>query len=411
MKTKHNILQEKLQKHKLPIDDTFWEEMQGRLQRQKRKKIVPLWWASGIAAALAAIVLLLMPKQEPSTEIADFQNNKIEQNESPKISEQKETMDLQTQIQKNVKQNSSANQQVKENFIIEKKYLETENQQVSDTLSDDTKNIINENENKSENQYQAKNKNDYQELKPLKTLADYENFAEKKRKQKFHKGLYLAANVSYGSGADDFTQGETIKSSRAPALANETDGVATRLDNKQADISLRELLMEYPKTTYMPPLSVGITVRKKIAEFFSLEAGLVYTYLNTKFYTSDNNEQQTATLQLHYLGIPLNAVYTFIDHPKWTLYASAGAMIEKGLSYNYQKYSSFDEKPETYTGQVERIQLSTNGTIGAALIFSKNLSVFLEPRISYFFANKQPISIRTDSPLHLELGTGLRIGF
>jgi len=36
----NNILQEKLQTHKMPIDDSFWKEIQARLKKEKYRKIV-----------------------------------------------------------------------------------------------------------------------------------------------------------------------------------------------------------------------------------------------------------------------------------------------------------------------------------------------------------------------------------
>jgi len=417
MNLKNNILQDKLQRHQMPIDDSFWAEMQARLQKEKRRKIIPLWWASGIAAAVAVFLLLAIPKSEQNVEIADSQefsiNNQNKQNSSS-IPQFPEKQEIKNQIQKENNVFNISKKIEKNNFNKNITENIADSQQVNKSISDIPK-LINEKDEIAEQVRNDKteNNNNFSELRPKKTLADYEktdtkNF-EKHKSDK--RNFALALNMAYGSSTSDFTDGKTSTPARGPAKK----GTSSGLDNYLASKSLEELLAEYPQTTYLPPLSVGLTVRKHLTDNFSLETGLIYTYLKTKFNNENPWTKQTATLQLHYLGVPLNAVYTLIDNRKWTLYASAGGTVEKGLWLDYEKITTYeymqdgDFERQHLQDKVGRVQLSANTAIGAAVYLARNFSVYLEPRIGYYFKNQQPVSIRTDSPLHLELSAGMRV--
>jgi len=47
--------------------------------------------------------------------------------------------------------------------------------------------------------------------------------------------------------------------------------------------------------------------------------------------------------------------------------------------------------------------------MGVDVTLVKNFSIYFEPRVGYYFRNIQPLSIRTASPLSVELNAGLRM--
>ncbi|MDR1652909.1 MAG: PorT family protein [Prevotellaceae bacterium] len=412
MNDKKNILREKLQNHQLPIDDSFWAEMETRLQKRKRSKIVPLWWASGIAATIAALVMLFVPNPDGKQ----------------KTSISKKTQDIgnQENIFGNLEpekksENKNAELQNYEKAPLPSRFKNSEfaesinNQQIADTIPQGS-NVVQVPKQASEKPDKHESP-EVTELTPKKTLADYASDKDRQkapRDARKRQTLSIAMNVGYGSGASDFTEGETSVYSRAPALAGDANGISTGLDNARANESLKKLLAEYPQTTYMPPLTVGLSVRKGITEYLSVETGLIYTYLQTKFSNETNRHQHgSATLQVHYLGIPLNAVYMLFNHRKWKMYASAGTTLEKGLWLDYEKITTFNFAPDDterqhLAGKVARLQWSAGASVGAEVNLTKNISAYFEPRIAYYFENEQPLSIRTDSPLHVGLNAGLR---
>ncbi len=164
---------------------------------------------------------------------------------------------------------------------------------------------------------------------------------------------------------------------------------------------------DYPNRNYLPPISVGVSVRKDFNRYVGIESGINYTYLVTKFEL--NNSSQHADLRLHYLGIPLNVVGNIVNQPKWNLYVSAGGMVEKGLKSEWTQY--VESKSQTTSAAIKGLQWSLNLAAGVSYKFNPNISIYVEPKMSYYFDNKQPISIRTDKPLIFWANVGFRYSF
>lgn len=148
------------------------------------------------------------------------------------------------------------------------------------------------------------------------------------------------------------------------------------------------------------PISAGFSIRKNLPKGFSLETGLVYTFLASDI-LYEGAVQETRQ-KLHYMGIPLRANWNFIDKDKFTFYVSAGGTVEKCI---YGKMGSEDLS-------VDPVQLSVLAAIGAQYNIGKHFGIYLEPGISYFFDNGSDIqTIRTDNPCNFTLQAGLRLSY
>ena len=93
---------------------------------------------------------------------------------------------------------------------------------------------------------------------------------------------------------------------------------------------------DFTEARHLPPLSVGLTVVVPLNERFSVESGLVYTYLRSEF-TKPGITSYKASLELHYLGVPLNLRAKLWENPTWNIYLSAGGTVEKGLRSIYNQ--------------------------------------------------------------------------
>ena len=166
---------------------------------------------------------------------------------------------------------------------------------------------------------------------------------------------------------------------------------------------------DFSDKTFVAPLSAGFAVARSLAPKLSIETGVTYTYLLTLF----KNNQIDAKLHLHYLGIPLRFVYDFSKNNKWTFYTSAGGMIEKGLWSVYVQNQNFTNSliTTTVTDKIQGFQFSVNSSVCGAYSIYKNASVYFEPKISYYFENNQPISIRSENSLVIGFEGGLRYKF
>lgn len=148
------------------------------------------------------------------------------------------------------------------------------------------------------------------------------------------------------------------------------------------------------------PISFGLSVRKVLPKGFSLETGLTYTLLSSdvKLSGSDAKKDQ----KLHYIGIPLRANWNFVDKKLFTLYLSAGGAVEKCV------YGELADEKLT----VNPLQLSVMGAVGAQINATKQLGIYVEPGVAYFFNDGSGVqTIRKETPCNFNIQAGVRFTY
>ena len=168
------------------------------------------------------------------------------------------------------------------------------------------------------------------------------------------------------------------------------------------------------KVLHKFPVSAGVSIRKALSDKVSLESGLVYTLLSSELSAGENSRYRQDQ-ELHYLGIPLKMGYTFWKQNRFSLYASAGGMVEicvKGrLSTDYYVENVRTHQSKTDV-DVNKVQLSVLASLGAQFDIVKSLSLFAEPGVQYFFDDKSSVAtIRKEHPLNASILLGMRISF
>ena len=170
--------------------------------------------------------------------------------------------------------------------------------------------------------------------------------------------------------------------------------------------------VDFDNKEYLPPLTAGLKVRLPFSETWSFETGLQYTFLQTKL--SDAAwSGYSANLQMHYLGLPVGVAAVISKTSKWELYWSGGVVAEKGLYSLYREYRDWGNAVFTTTASsgIDGWQWSVYTALGVGYRIDRNLTLYFDPQLSYFFDNDQPLSIRTEMPLSLGLSAGLRFSF
>ncbi len=162
---------------------------------------------------------------------------------------------------------------------------------------------------------------------------------------------------------------------------------------------------------YAPPFSIGVQVSKKLNNILRLETGLTYSYLSTSYKDIDK-QYYSAELKLHYIGIPVNLVANIYNiTPQWKLYAGAGVMLEKGIRSDFSQYVYETKKTITQEESIKGLQWSLSASIGLSYKFHKGWNLYLDPHVSYYFDNNQPLSIRTEKQTMVGVNTGFRYEF
>ena len=142
------------------------------------------------------------------------------------------------------------------------------------------------------------------------------------------------------------------------------------------------------------PLGFGIALNLPLADRFSIETGLNFTYLHS----IEDNNGSLSDQKLHFAGIPLRAEYAVIRKGNFSLYAGAGASMEKCLKASIGS-RSYSEK---------RLQWAGEAFAGTEFILWKNTSLYLQPKLSYWFTDTDLITYRTENPLVFSIDAGLR---
>ena len=402
---------EKLNHHQLPIDESYWAEMENRLQNS-RPKTVPLWmWVAGAGIAASLALLFFMPTFDVDNEISGTQMAQIElistdeyanRTQMPAENIEKKQSG-ETQIALSTK-NNSVYKNLRESVpSASSACLETE-----ETANNDVPDNIVENATEKNTPPEKR-----YELQPKHNDAlTAQQVAPAKKRHK--KSWQIAAAI--GSGSSN-------ASSENPTFAlNKNDNLydfsspsySTDRNDKTQSI---DDVYTFPKAIHLPPLSAGLTFRKNFNKYFALETGLTYTFLQSKFEENTEWMHRDATLKLHYIGIPLNAVVYLLNKPKWNIYCSLGGMAEKGIMLDYVQHTiyRYNWNPPMHTidlqDNIPKMQWALNTSFGIGYKLHRNIGIYFEPRVMYYFKNNQPVSARTEMPLLLGLNAGLRFDF
>lgn len=181
----------------------------------------------------------------------------------------------------------------------------------------------------------------------------------------------------------------------------ENDVLSDRLDSTPEYTDTLLLQPLEPRTVTAPsnlshelPLSVGVTLSHDLGRGFSLETGVVYTLLRSKYSTLKSSTIQ----RLHLLGVPLRVHKELYTARNFSLYAGAGGMVEIPV------YASLG----AVRLHERRVQCSLGAVLGAEYRLGGSAALYLEPECSWYLTETRLETYRTDKPLNLSLRAGLR---
>ena len=166
-------------------------------------------------------------------------------------------------------------------------------------------------------------------------------------------------------------------------------------------------------THHSQPLRLALTAAYRISPRWAVEAGLAYSYLRSETETEGANYSITTSQRLHYIGLPVAAIYTAWGNRRLSLYAKAGAMAEKMVGGRAQ--TSTTVGGESSTGRSRHVaigplQLSATAALGAEWHFANGLGLYAEPGITYHFDSGSDVStFYSDNPVAFSLTLGLRV--
>ena len=166
-------------------------------------------------------------------------------------------------------------------------------------------------------------------------------------------------------------------------------------------------------THHRQPLRLALTAAYRISPRWAVEAGLAYSYLRSETETVGANYSMSTDQRLHYIGLPVAAVYTVWGNKRLGLYAKAGAMAEKmvaGRARTTTIVGGESRTDESRHVSIGALQLSATAAIGAEWRVAGGLSLYAEPGITYHFDSGSDVStFYSDNPVAFSLTLGLRL--
>lgn len=160
------------------------------------------------------------------------------------------------------------------------------------------------------------------------------------------------------------------------------------------------------------PVRVGLNVAYRLTDRLSVESGVSYTRLSSDMKDGTKDNYSSGSQKLDYIGVPLNVKYRAFGYRRLSVYASAGLLTEKcvsGKTTHEYVISGEKKKHETEDVAAKPWQLSVNAALGAQFDVLRNVGVYVEPGVSYYFDDRSPLStIYKEKPLNFNLNLGVR---
>lgn len=160
------------------------------------------------------------------------------------------------------------------------------------------------------------------------------------------------------------------------------------------------------------PIRVGVSLRYALSDRWAVESGLQYANLRSDSSSGYAANYYEDRMSLHYIGLPLSAVFTMWESRRLKIYLSAGGLVEKCVAGSLRTdyvIGGERERGERVDAMVDELQFSINAGAGLQLNLSPTVGIYAEPGVGYWFDNGSAIeTIYRTRPLNFNLNLGVR---
>jgi hypothetical protein len=407
----------RMREHRMEVDPEIWEALEGKLSSRK-KRILPYWAlsAAAVVVLLVGVLLFLMPpindaeleltqaipgKSELVQPHSNFQKEDVNTLQKEEITSSPQLFAQRSSPQKQQKTDALL-VELKEEIsdidnVVEEESVPAPVDEVSmDELFADTGNVL---------------PNQDEDLSTL--LLTDDDLPLPAQNEDKHPIAFLLAMGS-GDGLPDVSFGD-YGIYNSYYYDNPVPGAGFGQDKNPGSEAAYNLLTpaDYSDIVHYLPVTLSVTADFPVGQNTSLETGLSYTYLYSRYSRNDRLVYR-GTLQQHYVGIPVNLRYKIWQNDTWNFYLLGGASVEKGIRAIYKQDIEQQNGVVQHTNvynSIAGLQFSAQGGAGFSYRLQNNLQLFGEPRLIYYFKNNQPLSSRTENPVIFGLNLGVRMQF
>ena len=243
--------------------------------------------------------------------------------------------------------------------------------------------------------------------------VDAERPKKNRRRGTIHAGLSVSnvagASSSYAGYAGPASASVLLSRQNVEELIESSSAVVLKSSSAPATSSGNT------EIRHRQPVRAGVSFRYDFTKRWGVETGLTYSLLSSSINSSDSHHSLHTEQKLHYIGIPLQISYDFLQTRSISLYANAGGMMEKCVSGRADTDYMSDGNVISESSsdiQVRPLQWSLNAALGAEVHFTPLVGFYVEPGASYFFNDGSDVStIYKERPFNFNLEFGLRFSF
>ncbi len=162
------------------------------------------------------------------------------------------------------------------------------------------------------------------------------------------------------------------------------------------------------------PVSVGIALSKTINTNLSLETGVQYDRLESRFRMGSASSNVLELQRIDYLGIPFRTTYRLYNHKHFNIYGTLGVMLHvplKGSSSN--NYMVEGQNIYHFETSVNApLQWTLPLGFGVQYQFTKNISIYVQPTLNRHLPSSSNVrTMWTEHPWQLTVPAGIRIAW
>ena len=165
-----------------------------------------------------------------------------------------------------------------------------------------------------------------------------------------------------------------------------------------------------PDEHHHHPLKLGISVRYRLNERWSLLSGITYSYLNSDINVSVGSKYYPAEQKLHYLGVPLMASYNLWQNGRFGIHVNAGGEVEKLVKGRQEIDDGRKWNPRGMSVSESSPIFSANAALSFEFHAGRGISIYADPGLTHHFDNGSGVrSFYTAHPWDFNVNVGVRI--
>ncbi len=425
-----NSLRERFSDYASPEPEGLWEGIEQGMAGKPRRKMLPVWIASGLAAA-AAVALVVFLHPEKTLETPDLQKQATL---AQSVAEPADTVvepvettddfDASTSSASEIApatepgaSTSSATGSKSVPFAVASRQtlLAEAEPAVSAPVSEETvPDAVNDRHSRPDRETVVEQATSVAEKKEVGEMPDqvwHDDLIPASKRKRFS----ISAYGNGGQASSEQLQGYGMNRT-GEYLGTRATGSNVKNDMSGLMRTLASNRASSFEAHHSAPLRVGVTAAWELAPHLNLVSGLNWTYLNSEFEETASPIRTVVGQDLGYLGVPLRLEAGFNVWKGLWLYAGAGGMVEKGLLSSSWTNTRVDgqvmEKVKNPKPDTGGLLWSVGATAGAEYRYSPSIGLYFTPGVEYHFDNGSQVrSAYTERPLHWNVNLGVRFHF